>query len=89
VWHHLHHRGFLRDEANGNKSVFAKHPSLLGTHDFSASNPRTLILEAIQADHISGFPSPLSVEKLRKMEGLTVKGNVRKTHSFATAQKPQ
>jgi hypothetical protein len=89
VWHHPHHRGFREDEANGSKSVFARHPSSLGTRDFSTLNPRTLILGAIQADHISGFPSPLSVEKLRKMEGLTVKGNVRKTHSFATAQKPQ
>ena len=85
MWHHPHHRDFRDDEANGSKSVFARHPSSLGTSDFSTLNPRTLILGAIQADHISGFPSPLLVEKLRKMEGLTVKGNVRKSHSFATA----
>ena len=85
MWHHPHHRGFREDEANGSKSVFARHPSSLGTRDFSTLNPRTLILGAIQADDISGFPSLVSVEKRRKMEGLTLKGNVRKTHSFATA----
>ena len=85
MWHHPHHRGFREDEANGSKSVFARHPSSLGTRDFSTLNPRTLILGAIQADDISGFPSPVSIEKRRKMEGLTLKGNVRKTHSFATA----